>query len=84
MEVTRVEQRSYIKIAVLRGKNVMEYYSELVEALGSNALPYRTVARIEELMRVKSPGDQALTLALSGNLKNGVSGQVSWYNLPVV
>ncbi|GFW66005.1 transposable element Tcb2 transposase [Trichonephila clavipes] len=45
MEVTRVEQRSYIKIAVLRGENVMEYHSELVEALGNNALPYRTAAR---------------------------------------
>ncbi|GFU01785.1 uncharacterized protein TNCV_1522961 [Trichonephila clavipes] len=45
MEVTRVEQCSYIKIAVLRGKNAMECHSELVEALGNNALPYRTVAR---------------------------------------
>ncbi|GFT52951.1 hypothetical protein TNCV_1460511 [Trichonephila clavipes] len=45
MEVTRVEQRSYIKIAVLRGKNAMEYHNELVEALGNNALPYRTVSR---------------------------------------
>ncbi|GFV18186.1 hypothetical protein TNCV_169891 [Trichonephila clavipes] len=45
MEVTRVEQRSYIKIAILRGKNAMKYNSELVEALGSNALPYMTVAR---------------------------------------
>ncbi|GFW21205.1 putative DD41D transposase [Trichonephila clavipes] len=46
MEVT-VEQRSYIKVAVLRGKNAMEYHSELVDALGNNALPYRTVARDE-------------------------------------
>ncbi|GFW13716.1 hypothetical protein TNCV_2105401 [Trichonephila clavipes] len=45
MEVTRAEQCSYIKIAVLRGKNAMQYHSELVEALGSNALPYRTLAR---------------------------------------
>ncbi|GFX05528.1 hypothetical protein TNCV_3434321 [Trichonephila clavipes] len=45
MEVTHVEQRYYIKIAVLRGKNAMEYHSELVEALGNNALSYRTVAR---------------------------------------
>ncbi|GFX79425.1 hypothetical protein TNCV_1715751 [Trichonephila clavipes] len=45
MEVTRVEQRSYIKIAVLRGKNAMEYHNELVEALGNNAVPYRTAAR---------------------------------------
>ncbi|GFW70442.1 HTH_48 domain-containing protein [Trichonephila clavipes] len=45
MEVTRVEQRAYIKIAVLQGKNAMECYSDLVEALGNNALPYCTVAR---------------------------------------
>ncbi|GFQ82352.1 HTH_48 domain-containing protein [Trichonephila clavata] len=45
MEVTRVEQRAYIKIAVLRGRNEMECHSEFVEALGNNALPYRTVAR---------------------------------------
>ncbi|GFW42446.1 hypothetical protein TNCV_240431 [Trichonephila clavipes] len=45
MEVSRVEQRSYINIAVLRGKNAMEYHNELVEALGNNALLYRTVAR---------------------------------------
>ncbi|GFT22058.1 HTH_48 domain-containing protein [Trichonephila clavipes] len=45
MEVTRVEQRTYIKIAVLPGRNAMECHSELVEALGNNVLPYRTVAR---------------------------------------
>ncbi|GFW71178.1 hypothetical protein TNCV_535961 [Trichonephila clavipes] len=47
MEVTHVEQRSYIKIAVLRGKNAMEYHSELMDVLGNNALPYRTIARDE-------------------------------------
>ncbi|GFX45065.1 uncharacterized protein TNCV_3431131 [Trichonephila clavipes] len=45
MEVTRLEQRAYIKIAVLRERNEMECHSELVEALGNDALPYRTVAR---------------------------------------
>ncbi|GFU44985.1 hypothetical protein TNCV_4234991 [Trichonephila clavipes] len=45
MEVSRVEQRSCIKIAVLQRKNVMEYHSELVDVLGNNTLPYRTVAR---------------------------------------
>ncbi|GFW26468.1 uncharacterized protein TNCV_1164051 [Trichonephila clavipes] len=45
MEVSRVEQRAYIKIAVLRERNAMECHSELVEALGNNAQPYRTVAR---------------------------------------
>ncbi|GFX31110.1 uncharacterized protein TNCV_2026131 [Trichonephila clavipes] len=46
MEVTHVEQRAYIKIAVLRERNAMECHSELVEALGNNnSLPYHTVAR---------------------------------------
>ncbi|GFX99676.1 HTH_48 domain-containing protein [Trichonephila clavipes] len=45
MEVTRVEQRSYIKKAVLRGRIAMECHGELVEALGNYTLPYRTVAR---------------------------------------
>ncbi|GFW06888.1 hypothetical protein TNCV_3289871 [Trichonephila clavipes] len=47
MDATRVEQRAYIKIAVLRGRNAMECHSELAEALENNALPYRTVARCE-------------------------------------
>ncbi|GFR04622.1 HTH_48 domain-containing protein [Trichonephila clavata] len=45
MEVTRVKQHAYIKIAVLRGRNEFECHSEFVEALGNNALPYCTVAR---------------------------------------
>ncbi|GFQ68318.1 HTH_48 domain-containing protein [Trichonephila clavata] len=45
MEVTRVEQRAYIKIAILQGKNEMECHSEFVVANEHNALPYRTVAR---------------------------------------
>ncbi|GFU88473.1 HTH_48 domain-containing protein [Trichonephila clavipes] len=45
MEVTRVEQRAYIKIAILRERNAMECHSELVKTLGNNALPHRTVAR---------------------------------------
>ncbi|GFV03323.1 HTH_48 domain-containing protein [Trichonephila clavipes] len=45
MEVILVEQRAYIKIAVLRGRNAMECHIELVEFLGNNALFYRTVAR---------------------------------------
>ncbi|GFV43131.1 uncharacterized protein TNCV_1410281 [Trichonephila clavipes] len=45
MEVTRVEQCAYIKIVVLQERNAMECHSELVEALGNNALPYRTVTR---------------------------------------
>ncbi|GFU69070.1 uncharacterized protein TNCV_4457971 [Trichonephila clavipes] len=46
MEVTRVEQCAYIKIAVLRGRNAMECLSELVEALGNNALPYHSAEPI--------------------------------------
>ncbi|GFQ77608.1 HTH_48 domain-containing protein [Trichonephila clavata] len=45
MEVTRVEQRAYIKIAVLRRRNAMECHSELVEALRNNVLPCRRVAQ---------------------------------------
>ena len=45
MEVTRQEQRSYVKIAVLRGRNAKECHSELTEALGNRDLPYRSVAR---------------------------------------
>ncbi|GFU16117.1 pro-Pol polyprotein [Trichonephila clavipes] len=44
MEINHVEQRACIKIAVLRGKDAMECHSELVDALGKNALTYRTVA----------------------------------------
>ena len=45
MEGTRQEQRSYVKIAVLRGRNAKARHSELTETLGNRALPYRTVAR---------------------------------------
>ncbi|GFU36718.1 uncharacterized protein TNCV_3312051 [Trichonephila clavipes] len=45
MEVTRVEKRAYIKTAVLRERHAMECHSELVDTLGNNALPYRTVTR---------------------------------------
>ncbi|GFU48572.1 HTH_48 domain-containing protein [Trichonephila clavipes] len=45
MEVTCIEHRAYIKIAVLRGINVMVCHNELVDALGKHALPYSTVTR---------------------------------------
>ena len=45
MEVTRQEQRSYVKIAVLRDRNAKECHTELTEALGNRPLPCRTVAR---------------------------------------
>ena len=36
-----------MKIAVLRGRNAKECRSELTEALGNRALPYRTVAIVQ-------------------------------------
>ncbi|PSN48583.1 hypothetical protein C0J52_14663 [Blattella germanica] len=45
MEVSRLEQPAYIKIAVLRGQNARECHAQLLEAVGVRALPYRTVAR---------------------------------------
>ena len=45
MEVTRQEQCSYVKIAVLQGRNAKECHSELTEALGNCALSYRAIAR---------------------------------------
>ena len=42
MEVTRQKRRSYVKIAVLRGRSAKECHSELTEALGNRAFPYRT------------------------------------------
>ncbi|GFS60768.1 hypothetical protein TNCV_2001671 [Trichonephila clavipes] len=62
MKVTRVEQRSYIKIAVLGEKNAMEYYSELVEALENNALPYRTVARWVYCVIIPLPREDHIAL----------------------
>ena len=38
MEVIRVEEHAYIKIAILRGRSAMECHSELlVEAAGNSA-----------------------------------------------
>jgi hypothetical protein len=48
MNVSWLEQRSYLKISVLCGRNATECHSELVEALGDRAVPYRTVARWTE------------------------------------
>ncbi|GFU94975.1 HTH_48 domain-containing protein [Trichonephila clavipes] len=71
MEVTRVEQRTYIKIAVLRGINMLKCHNELVEVLGNNALPYRTVARWVgkfQQGRVSTCDDQR-----SGGFKHGAA-----------
>ena len=54
MHVTRLEQRAYIKITVLRGRNARECHSELVEAVGNNALPYRTAMRWVLVLRLFS------------------------------
>ena len=45
MEVNKQEQRSYIKIAVFRGRNARQCHTELRETLGVHAMRYRTVAR---------------------------------------
>ena len=45
MRAESVQQHSYVKIAVLQCKNAKECHSELTEALGNRALPYRIVAR---------------------------------------
>ena len=47
MEVTRQEQRSYVKIVVLWGRNLKECTSELTVVFGTCALSYRTVVRWE-------------------------------------
>ncbi|GFV04393.1 hypothetical protein TNCV_920141 [Trichonephila clavipes] len=72
MEVTRIEQRSYIKIAVLRGKTVIEYHSELVEALGNNALPYRTVAREQWTFKSKKGSPETPCFRTATNEKRGM------------
>ena len=46
MEVIRVEQRTYIKIAVRQGRNAMEGHSELVEALGKRLFWCKRAAQL--------------------------------------
>ncbi|KAJ8885422.1 hypothetical protein PR048_011619 [Dryococelus australis] len=62
LDVTHVEQRSYIIIAVLHGRTAKECHRELVEAVGNNALPYWTVASssclsLTELLSEATPRD---------------------------
>ncbi|XP_035213128.1 uncharacterized protein LOC118187059 [Stegodyphus dumicola] len=45
------DQRSRLKIEVARGKNATDCYRGLVETCGTNALPYRTVARWVQAFR---------------------------------
>ncbi|GFS51186.1 hypothetical protein TNCV_3532751 [Trichonephila clavipes] len=74
MEITHGEQRSYIKIAVLRGKNAMEYHSELVDAFGNNALPHRTLPRhIKELVLVKSVEAHSTQVGMTRELEESVA-----------
>ena len=42
---TKLEQRSWIKFEVARGRSTQEYFQGLREACDNAALPYRTVAR---------------------------------------
>jgi hypothetical protein len=49
MDVTGVEQRTYVKIVVLRGRNTRDCHSELVKALANYALPYRTVLEFSSI-----------------------------------
>ena len=42
---TKLEQRSWIKIEVTRGRSTQEYFQGLREACCDAVLPYRTVAR---------------------------------------
>ena len=52
MDVTRLQERSYLKIAILYGRNARECDRELVEAVRNNDLPCRTVARwIDDFQR---------------------------------
>ena len=51
MEVTRQEQCSYVKIAVLQGRNAKECHSELTETLGNHALPFQRGRVVSAYMR---------------------------------
>ena len=45
--------RSYVNIAVLRGRNAKECHSELIEALDNRALPYRVARWAAAFQRVR-------------------------------
>ncbi|GFR27200.1 HTH_48 domain-containing protein [Trichonephila clavata] len=85
MEVTCVEQRTYMKIAILRERNEMDSHSELMPALGNNALPYRTVARWVgkfQLGRVSTSDEQrsGRPLSVRTNLARVVIEQLIYEN----
>ena len=61
---TKLDQRSWIKIEVLRGHSIYKYFQGLREACGGAALPYRTVARwIKAFLEGRDP--------VQGNLRTG-------------
>ena len=41
MDVTRLGQRAYRKISILRVKNARDYHSDVMEAIENIALPFR-------------------------------------------
>ncbi|KAJ4441341.1 hypothetical protein ANN_11196 [Periplaneta americana] len=45
MNVSRLEQRAYVKIAVLRSQNARECHAQLVEASAGRGMLYRIVPR---------------------------------------
>ncbi|GFW88784.1 uncharacterized protein TNCV_4972771 [Trichonephila clavipes] len=80
MEVTRVEQRTYIKIAVLRDRNGKECHSELVETLGNNALIIPYSSAVGRKVSIKEPihGRRFVTRK---NISNAVRQQVTRFTL---
>ena len=51
MDISKVEQRSYVKISFLQGRNARECHAELWEALNDRELPYRTAERWMEAFK---------------------------------
>ena len=49
MPVTQLEQRAYIKIAVMGGRNASGCHSELLDAVGNNALPYKVIVAFSSI-----------------------------------
>jgi hypothetical protein len=58
------EQRSWIQIQVVLGKNARQYHQDLLEACGNDALPYQTFAR--RVYAFRSGRDESAHLARTG------------------
>jgi hypothetical protein len=56
--LTKLEQRSWIKIEVARGRSAQDCFQGLREACGYTALPYRTVALWVKVFREGSDAVQ--------------------------